>query len=110
MNSFPSGGGTAASRAEFMHADRRCRNVSAAARDFLKRAAALRAIGDSTGAAADLAIAIERDPTDFAVNLAALRCRSQVKFASRCHCLRSVDEMKPGVPKSHMKFGSGFAD
>ena len=56
-----------------MRADRRCRNVSAAARDFLKRASALRTIGDAAAAASDLAIAIERDPTDFAVNLAALR-------------------------------------
>ena len=56
-----------------MRADRRCRNVSAAARDFLIRATALRTIGDVAGAAADLAIAIERDPTDFAVNVAALR-------------------------------------
>ena len=56
-----------------MRADRRCRSVSAAARDFLMRAGALRTIGDAAAAASDLATAIERDPTDFAVNLAALR-------------------------------------
>jgi tetratricopeptide (TPR) repeat protein len=53
--------------AAFRYADRLCRRAQPAARDYLLRSEASRRMGFAEEALADLARAIERDPTDRAV-------------------------------------------
>ena len=56
----------------FAFADRRCRLIRPSARDYLLRAEASRLSGFETYALEDLVAAIEADPTDSLVNLAAI--------------------------------------